>query len=190
MLEIRRRLVHILFGVFLIALLSFWGWSYELIEGALLATFLIGLWIIDQKLKKRKLPAVDYLLEMFERPHALPAYGAFWYGIGVLLLFSFISDTNFIRAGIAILALGDGASTLAGRSGNMRIFYNKNKTLEGSAAFFIVSCFASYVFIGPVGIALSFLCSIAESIDWGVDDNFIIPLTCLAFYLLMKGVIL
>jgi dolichol kinase len=184
MLEIRRRVVHILFGLFLIAVLSVWGSSsYEIIEGLLLASFLVGLWIVDMKLKKRKIPVVDYLLEMFERPHALPAHGAFWYGMGVLLLLSFIGDINYILAGIAILALGDGASTLIGRSGVRRIFYNKKKTLEGSAAFFIVSSFASYLFIGQAGIALSFLCSIAESIDWGVDDNFIIPLSCLVFYI-------
>ena len=186
MLEIRRRLIHISFGLLLIALLSIRGEeSYELIEVALLATFLAGLWVMDQKLKKRKLYFVDYLLKVFERPHALPVYGAFWYGMGALLLLSYLRDINYIRAGIAILALGDGFSTLIGRSGNMRIFYNKNKTFEGSIAFFIVSSIASYIFIGTAGIALSLICSIAESIDWGVDDNFVIPLTCLLFYMLI-----
>jgi len=185
MLEIRRRLIHISFGVLVIIALSIFGsGGFEYVEGALLATFLVGLWIIDQKLKKRNLPVVDYMLEMFERPHALPAYGAFWYGLGVLLLLSFVNNIDYIRAAIAILALGDGASTLVGRSGNMRIFYNKNKTLEGSAAFFVMGCLSSYIFIGTAGVVLSFLCAIAESIDWGVDDNFIIPLVCVLNYLI------
>lgn len=184
MLEIRRRLIHISFGVLVVLALSLLGTDrFELVEGALLASFLIGLWIIDQKLKRRKLPIVDHMLVMFERPHALPAYGAFWYGMGILLLLSFIGNINYVLAGIAILALGDGASTLVGMNGNRRIFYNRKKTLEGSAAFFIVSSLASYPFLGSTGIALSLLCSIAESIDWGIDDNFIIPLTCLLFYL-------
>lgn len=182
MLEVRRRVIHISFGLLLIAALPLQGVSYEYMEGALLAMFLVGLWVIDQKVKKRKLPLVDYLLDAFERPHALPAYGAFWYGMGVLLLLSFTKDMNYIKAGIAILALGDGAATLVGRSGNMRIFYNRKKTLEGSAAFFLMSCFASYLFIGSAGIVLSFLCSIVESVDWGVDDNFVIPLTVLLFH--------
>jgi dolichol kinase len=185
MLEIRRRLIHISFGVLVILALSLWGKdSFEFVEGALLATFLVGLWIIDQKLKKRKLPVIDYMLEMFERPHALPAYGAFWYGMGILMLLSFIGNMNYVMAGIAILALGDGASTLVGMNGDRRIFYNKKKTLEGTAAFFVVGSLASYPFLGSAGIMLSLLCSIAESIDWGVDDNFIIPLTCLLFYLI------
>jgi len=184
MLEIRRRVVHISFGLFLIAVLSVWGSSsYEIIEGLLLATFLVGLWIVDMKLKKRKLPVVDYVLDNFERPHALPAYGAFWYGLGVLLLMSFTNNLSYLCASIAILAVGDGASTLAGRNGTARIFYNRKKTLEGSIAFFITGSFASYFFIGLSGVLLSFICSIAESIDWGVDDNFIIPLTCLVFYI-------
>ena len=184
MLEIRRRVVHISFGLLLIAVLSVWGSSsYEVIEGLLLAAFLVGLWIVDMKLKKRKLPVLDYLLEMFERPHALPAYGAFWYGLGVLLLISFTNDVSYLCASIAILAIGDGASTLVGRNGTARIFYNRKKTLEGSIAFFITGSFATYLFIGPSGIFLSFLCTIAESVDWGVDDNFIVPLTCLAFYM-------
>jgi len=186
MVEIRRRLIHISFGVLVILALSLLGSDrFEFAEGALLATFLVGLWIIDQKLKKRKLPIVDYMLWLFERPHSLPAYGAFWYGMGILLLLSFVRNMNYVLAGIAILALGDGASTLVGMNGNMRIFYNKKKTVEGTAAFFIVSSLASYPFLGSTGIALSLLCSIAESIDWGVDDNFIIPLTCLLFYLLI-----
>ncbi|MEM3555490.1 MAG: SEC59/DGK1/VTE5 family protein [Candidatus Micrarchaeia archaeon] len=184
MLEIRRRAIHITFGLLLIAALLLRGeGNRELIEGVLFAVFLIGLWIIDMKLKKRKLPVVDYLLETFERPHALPAYGAFWYGMGVLLLLSFVGDLNFICASIAILALGDGFSTLIGRMGNTRFFYNKKKTLEGSIAFFIVSSFASYPFIGFSGVVLAFICSVAESIDWGVDDNFIIPLICVVYYM-------
>ncbi|QLJ53147.1 MAG: hypothetical protein Sv326_0972 [Candidatus Fermentimicrarchaeum limneticum] len=183
MLEIRRRVVHISFGLLLIAVLSIGGGSYEVIEGALLAIFLVGLWIVDMKLKKRKLPVVDYLLDNFERPHALPAYGAFWYGLGVLLLLSFINNVDYVKAGIAILALGDGISTLVGRSGTRRVFYNRNKTVEGSIAFFFVSAIASYLFIGVGGILLAFLCSVAESIDWGIDDNLIIPLACLLFYI-------
>jgi len=185
MVEIRRRLIHISFGVLVILALYLLGSDkFEFAEGAVLATFLVGLWIIDQKLKKRKLPIVDYVLEMFERSHSLPAYGAFWYGMGILLLLSFIRNMSYVLAGIAILALGDGASTLVGMNGTRRIFYNKKKTLEGTAAFFIVGSLASYPFLGSTGIALSLLCSIAESIDWGVDDNFIIPLTCLLFYLI------
>lgn len=185
MLEIRRRGIHITFGLLLIAALLQWGeGSYELIEGVLFAVFLIGLWVIDMKLKKRKLPIVDYLLETFERPHALPAYGAFWYGMGALLLLAFVGDVNYICASIAILALGDGVSTLVGRMGNIRFFYNKKKTLEGSIAFFIASSLASYPFIGFSGVVLALICSFAESMDWGVDDNFIIPLICLVFYLL------
>lgn len=186
MLEIRRRLIHISVGLFIIAVLSILGaGSYEYIEGMLFAAFLAGLWIIDQKLKKRKLPVVDYMLEMFERPHAMPAYGAFWYGMGVLLLLSFISNLDFIRAGIAILAFGDGVATLVGRSGTRRIFYNPNKSVEGTAAFFIASSVAAYIFIGIYGVTLSFICALVESVDWGVDDNFIIPLTCVLFYLLV-----
>src|SRR5271157_5837982 len=128
MLEIRRRLIHISVGIVVIAALSILGaGSFEYIEGVLFTLFLIGLWIIDQKLKKRKLPVVDYMLELFERPHALPAYGAFWYGMGVLLLLSFVMNLSFVRAGIAILAVGDGIATLVGRSGKVRLFYNQNK---------------------------------------------------------------
>jgi dolichol kinase len=186
MLEIRRRLIHISVGIVIIAVLSIWGaGSYEYIEGALLALFLIGLWIIDQKLKKRKLPVVDYMLEMFERPNAIPAYGAFWYGMGVLLLLSFVRSIDYVQAGIAVLAIGDGIATLVGRSGTRRLFYNPNKTVEGTAAFFIASSVAAYIFIGVYGVALSFICALAESVDWGVDDNFIIPLVCVLFYILI-----
>ena len=186
MLEIRRRVIHIFFGVFLIAAFSILGTAgYEYIEGVLLAAFLVGLWVIDQTLRKRKLLLIDYLLNMFERPHALPAYGAFWYGMGVLLLLSFINNIHYVQASIAILALGDGAATLIGIGGSRRIFYNKKKTIEGSLAFFLISSLAAYFFIGFAGVALSLICTIAESIDWGVDDNFVIPLTCALVYVMV-----
>jgi dolichol kinase len=159
--------------------------GFEYGEALLFVALLVTIFFMDQKLKKKSIPIVDFLIEKLERPNVMPIHGAFWYGVGLLLILSFLNNTNYIYASIAILAFGDGAATLVGRSGKIRLFHNKNKTLEGSIAFFIASSIASYPFIGIAALPLSLLCAFFESIDTRLDDNLVVPIICVVFFLLI-----
>ena len=54
---------------------------------------------------------------------------------------------------------------------------NKNKTLEGTAAFFFGSL-PAWIFIGSVILPLAIITALVESVDTGIDDNLLIPIVC------------
>ena len=187
MREVRRRALHIGFGVLMVVFFSLLGKEgFEYGEALIFISLVITVFFMDQKLKKKKIPIVDFLIEKLERPNIMPIHGAFWYGVGLLLILSFLNNIKYIYASIVILAFGDGVATLVGRRGKIRLFHNKNKTLEGSIAFFIASSIASYPFIGIVALPLSLLCAFFESINANLDDNLVVPLVCVIFFLLIR----
>ncbi len=153
----------------------------ERLEMLLVGLFLIGVILLDLKLKEKRLPFIDEALALLERPDSLPAHGAFWYVLGVLAILSFLRDYNFMYASLVILALGDGLSTLVGQFGRMRLPYNGEKTVEGAAAFF-VGGLPAYFFVGAVGVLAAGLCALIESFRIDFDDNFVVPLACIAIF--------
>ncbi|MFH1286076.1 MAG: diacylglycerol/polyprenol kinase family protein [Candidatus Micrarchaeota archaeon] len=186
-METRRQLVHIFVGILMIAfaLLVYQSaptsWK-EIVEAALIIFLLLGLVIIDLKLKRVKITVVDWLLDVFERPNIMPAHGALWYWVGAMLLISFTSGTRQFCSGIFILSIGDGISTIIGkRFGNHPLPHNKNKTWEGTATFFLASL-PAYFFIGAAAFPLALLCALVESMNLHIDDNFTIPLACVLFF--------
>ncbi|MBI5158495.1 hypothetical protein HY992_00055 [Candidatus Micrarchaeota archaeon] len=184
--ESRRQFAHMAFGLAVIAMLKAFEALY--FENArfyatyvLTVAFMAGLIVLDLKIKNRKIPILDELLKLLERPRAMPGHGAFWFGVGILALFAFLKSTNEISAGILVLAIGDGFSTLAGTLGSNKLFYNEKKTLEGTLAFFFSACTAIF-FMGWLAIPLAALCALVESFNLHLDDNALIPITCIVFF--------
>ncbi|MEW6328595.1 MAG: hypothetical protein AB1468_00610 [Candidatus Micrarchaeota archaeon] len=186
MFEFRRQLAHIAFGLGVMLLLHVFLSAYgsagiEKLEMLLVGLFLIGVILLDLKLKEKRLPLIDEALEILERQDGLPAHGAFWYVLGVLALLSFLRDANFMYASLLILALGDGLSTLLGQFGRMKLPYNSEKTFEGALAFFIGGL-PAYFFVGAGGALASAVCALIESFKIDFDDNFVVPLACIVIF--------
>ena len=132
-----------------------------------------------------RVPVASWFVDKFERKEArLPGYGSAWFSVGVLLILLLISDVQWEYAAIIVLTLGDGLSTLIGRSGKIRLPYNPDKTLEGSVAFFFGSLLSA-VFIGWYALPLALLCAVAESLPVFLDDNLMITLTAAALFNLL-----
>lgn len=181
--EVQRQIFHIILGIISIAILYYLGKGF-LIAGVFF-TILIGTILINLRIRDKKIPIVSWFEEKFERKDAhFAGWGSFWYAVGVLIAATYLTETSQIAAVIYILAFGDAVSTLIGRSGKLKIPFNRNKSLEGSIAFFIASL-TSYIFIGPLAIALSFVCALAESMPI-VDDNISIPIAAIIFLLVIK----
>lgn len=180
--ELRRKLFHLFFGLFLIFILFYSGRINLII---FLCIFLfIGCIMIFVMQKGWKIPIADWLEEKFERKNVrFPGYGAFWYVVGALLSALFLGDTHEISAAIVVLAAGDSAATIFGIMGTHPLPYNRRKTWEGSIAFFIFSLPAC-LFAGWVGIALAAIAAIVESLDTPVDDNLLIPVAILLVFIL------
>ncbi|MHB8120371.1 MAG: hypothetical protein ACYDHX_16905 [Methanothrix sp.] len=133
----------------------------------------------------RKIPIADWLEETFERENVrFPGYGAFWYVVGALLLALFLDSADEIAAAIVALAAGDSAATIFGIRGRHPLPYNRIKTMEGSIAFFVFSLPAC-IFVGWIGIALAALAAAVESLATPMDDNLLIPITTILFFIII-----
>lgn len=143
-------------------------------------------------LRIRELEEVeDKTHEMFnslEREEVLekrPYYGAFNFFLAmglVLLIFPFKASI----LSVAIISVSDAASTLVGIPlGKHEIFYNRDKSIEGSMAFFAVSFLIATFFLAPAeAFLLAFLAAVTESLPH-LNDNFSVPVCVGIVFLLL-----
>ena len=111
--EIRRKLFHTLFGLFLIFTLFHSGRISLIIF--LIIFLILGSILIVLMQQGRKIRIADWFEEKFEREYVrFPGYGAFWYVVGTLLLVLSLNNANEIAAAIVALAAGDSAATIFG----------------------------------------------------------------------------
>ncbi|MEK6981897.1 MAG: hypothetical protein AABX38_03110 [Candidatus Micrarchaeota archaeon] len=172
--EVGRQLIHIISGLILIAILISFGRG---ILVSLLFGLLISLsMIINLRIFRESIFIVDYLEEKFERKNAPFAWwGPSFYALGALFIAIFLNDPRKIVAGIFILAVGDGFSTLIGIRGTHKLPFNDKKSIEGTLAFF-VSCLPLYVLIGDKIFIIAAVAALTEAYAIGVEDNLAIPL--------------
>lgn len=178
--ELRRKLFHFFFGLFLIFILFYSGKINLII---FLSFFLIlGCIMIVLMRQSRKVPIIYWFEETFERENVrFPGYGAFWYVVGALLLALSLGSADEIAAAIVALAAGDSAATIFGIRGRHPLPHNPRKTVEGSVAFFVFTLPAC-LFVGWMGVALAALAAVVESLDTPVDDNLLIPVAAILFF--------
>lgn len=181
--ELRRKLFHFFFGIFLIFILIYSGRINLIIF--LSIVLIMGCIMIVLMQKGRKIPIAGWLEETFEREDVrFPGYGAFWYVAGALLLALFLGNADEIAAAIVALAAGDSAATIFGIRGRHPLPYNRHKTVEGSIAFFAFTLPAC-LFVGWIGIMLAAIAAAVESLDTPVDDNLLIPITAILFFMVI-----
>ncbi len=180
--ELGRQLIHVVFGLAMVAYGVLYG--KQSLALLLLLAVGVGLLVIQLKLMKVRLPFIDWVLANFERADAdYPGKGALHYFVGALLLITLARDFSFSLAAIAILALADGVATIVGLSYHRptRLHWHPSKTWEGTMAFFGSGVIAAYFFIGVLPALLySLALALIESVDFDVDDNLLIPVSALA----------
>ena len=174
-LEYKRQALHIGFGLALIAWLyalpASWKEPFEL---SLFIVLIAGMIIVDLKLRGRATP-FDVLFKLLERKNAPPGYGAFWYGLGVILASTLLALKAELASVLWVLSVGDGIATFIGKHyGKLELPYNRAKTLEGTLAMFVASL-GCYVFIGEKALVLAAVATLVETLDLKLDDNFTIP---------------
>lgn len=167
-------------GMFFLLLLHSLGrHAFEII---LFSGILAGLMAMHLVLCSVRLPFVSWFIENFEREGVrVPGFGSAWYAFGILMASVAIGDPASLSAAICVLAFGDSLSSILGKRGGHSLPYNRNKTIEGSIAFFAGSLTA-YYFIGPAAIPLALACAIAESLPLPLDDNITIPAAAILFF--------
>lgn len=115
----------------------------------------------------------EFILRRHERKGAIT--GATYYIISTFLCIV-IFDKHIAIVSIFFIVLGDTAAALVGKAWG-RIKLIGHKSLEGSAACFIVCAVISVFWIDPViGITGAFVATLAELLPLRIDDNLTVPL--------------
>ncbi|MFH0820386.1 MAG: diacylglycerol/polyprenol kinase family protein [Candidatus Peregrinibacteria bacterium] len=180
-LELRRQIIHLLYGPLLIVLFD---------RGILNLPLLFALVLIgggtSYCIKHHRLSWVRWALLWLERPHHLeqfPARGLLFFTLGAflnLLLF----DPLIAYAGIMVLSVGDAVANIAGRHfGKLKTRLNPEKSLEGTVLGILVSIPAAYYFVpylwGTIAAAtVGMFLEIPRIRIFGfeIDDNLLIPI--------------
>ena len=183
MLEIKRQLVHLTLGLSIATAVFF----LEPVYGKLIILPLImgvAVLIILPEIGA-ELRTHNHLLFHFERPKDIehfPYRGAILYGIGISPAIMLLEDVNTACAIIAVLSVGDSASTLIGRSyGKHRIGH---KSIEGLIGFIVFSFFGAWLFLQNDTAAAATYAVVGGLIELSnvgsdhilLDDNLIIPI--------------
>ncbi len=171
MLELRRQIAHLLFGILLVALIYYNIIGYEII-GIL---FILSL-TIPYLCKIKYFNNLVIYLERESETKSFRAKGLVLYLLGTfftLILF----DKNIALASIIILAVGDSLSTMKGR---VKHPFNANKYLEASLLAWLISGLVASLFVlFYASYIASFIAIFVESFNlkkYKIDDNLIVPL--------------
>lgn len=174
--ETKRQAIHLFVSV--AALIILLIMSRNWLIGFIFIVLVVGSILINKKTRNKKIHLIDWFVKEFERNDVrVPGWGSACIATGVLILVAFLKDTSAIAAGFVVLGLGDGLATIIGGKGKYRLPWNRNKTVEGTTAFFLGSL-PAWIFIGITALPLAIITAIAESIDTGIDDNLLIPIVC------------
>ena len=179
-IEIKRKLIHLLLGIIIVALLSF-----EIIN-KIHIFFLIIIAIIASFLsKKYKISIAQHIIQNLERDKNLkkfPGKGSIFYLIGVFLVLSFF-PLDIAMASILVLAFADSVGHLFGiRFGRIRHPFVSTKFIEGWIAGLIAGFVGAFIFVSwHEALVASFFAMLVEGVEIKagleeVDDNIIIPL--------------
>ena len=126
-----------------------------------------------------------FLLRTHERKGAVT--GATYYLISAFLCIFFFAKTLAIVC-IFFMILGDLAAALVGKMWGRTKLLGK-KSLEGSAACFVVCALIALVTLNPIiGIIGAFVATLVELLPFPIDDNLTVPLVSGAvMHFLMQG---
>jgi dolichol kinase len=184
-LEVKRKSFHLIVGLS-IAVLTYFS---EPVFGKLIVLPILagslGLFIL-QHFKKNRINT--FMVSHLERhKDASVLYkGAIFYGLGAAIPILLL-DRFTACAVIAILSVGDAASTIIGRAYGKHKLKGKKKSFEGTFAFIIFAVPAAYLFLQNIWIvlALSVIGAIVELFS-PYDDNVSIPIVLTAIVLIMQ----
>ncbi len=174
-LELRRKLVHIS-GIIFVPIFITINDKHLII--ILLFSTIIILLLISYSYKKFGMFSFLKLFERVEDLKTFPAKGAIFFFLGLIIV-AVISDIKTLIIATLILSLSDGFSTIVGKAfGKRPLPYNKNKTLEGTIVFFLISFLILINFYDIFSsIIFSLIVSIVESLNLKINDNLSIPVT-------------
>ena len=173
-LELKRQLLHIFFGVFIVCMLYFKIFNiYHLI-----VILILGLTLSKLCLHFR-IPVASWVMDRFVRPEyrkTFPGKGPIFFMIGSIAVVHFFSLQTAL-ASILILSLGDGFSHIFGKLLS-RKDYKHLKSIEGTLIAIVFSFFGAMIFVSSFAAFFGTISSLfLENLKIPfIDDNLFIPI--------------
>jgi len=177
-LEVKRQIFHlVLISLWAVPIYYFPFWVNLLIFSVVLVVNLLVV------LKVHPFHTLfGFLIEQLERERNRehPGIQSLYANLGILTAYLLFGKLALV--GVFTLAVGDSVSTLAGKlTGRHPLFYNRRKTWEGCGAFFLSTFAVLSPFLGvSAALLIASLSALLESVDHGIDDNLLIPVTATA----------
>ncbi len=180
-LEIRRQLIHLVYGPVLVFL-----YHWQILTLPILFGIIIGGGCMSMLVKRNRMNPVRWALSFFEREHHMenfPGRGILFFTIGAFLVLS-LFPAHIAYAGILILSAGDAVTNLVGRHfGRIKTRLNPNKYMEGTLMGILVSIPIAYYFVPNLYAAVAASCIAmflempnVRIFNFEIDDNLLMPL--------------
>lgn len=180
-LEIRRQLLHLVYGPVLVVL-----FHLKLLTLPILFGIIVGGGFMSLMIKRNRMGPVRWALGFFERDHHMenfPGRGILFFTIGSFLVLALFPEP-IAYAGILILSAGDAITNLVGRHfGRIKTRLNPNKYIEGTVVGILVSIPIAYTFVPNLYAAVAASCIAmflempnVRIFNFEIDDNLLIPL--------------
>ncbi|HNB03041.1 MAG TPA: phosphatidate cytidylyltransferase [Methanoregulaceae archaeon] len=183
MREIPRKLVHIIFGLGIAALIQLTPLRIAL--PVLMTGTFAGIIFRDALVRGFRVPLISVLVDKLERENVRPGKGALYFALSSLFCLV-LFDKEVVVPAVVTLSLLDGVATLAGYYFGNHPVVGK-KTAEGTIAGIGVTFFALLPLLPPVQAAVSVLLAGITELLSPVDDNLTIPvIVCVALTLMAR----
>lgn len=182
-LELRRQLLHMGFGIFLVMML-YLG-IFTVVHLAII--LFLGL-LLSQICVHYHVPVASWVMDNFERKEfrkTFPGKGPILFLLGSLIVV-LIFPLKIALASMMILSLGDAVSHIFGKLLSRRT-YKYLKSVEGTLLAILFSFIGALLFVNvAAALASSVLSMLFEDLKTGIDDNVWIPLIAASVMVLIS----
>ncbi len=186
--EASRKFIHIMLG-------NWWLIAMYFFDNVWFAAFVPATFVIINYISYKK----EIIKVMERKDDKKDGLGTVYYAITLLILsivtFGIINNSVLGLVSIFIMAYGDGLAAVIGKlikSPKYKI-YDTEKSIAGSIAMFIVSCFILAIYFSYISsplwllksIIIGLVLTVLEAVSIRGTDNITVPLACFAMLLLM-----
>ena len=185
--EVHRDIIQIALGIVVLAILAFLRSSTAI--AVVFALIILG-YVVNDLSSESRLKGVYKVLESgLERSGVVYGSGALYIAAGTAMVVGFVNNPAFVMFGIVVLFFADSVATIVGVNLDwVKLPYNRNKSVFGSLAFFLVTALLGYPLIGIAAVYLGALLAFVESVNLRLDDNVSLAMVVVVAYVLLHFV--
>lgn len=174
-LEKRRDILQIAMGAVVLAVFFLLqGYAYQIVFLLALFGYAASTLLLDHRLARP--------LKGLERTGSAFGAGAIYMAVGTMLILGSVPNYYYAIVALSALLICDAVATIVGIHGTHKLPYNREKTMEGTLAYFVVLVAIGFPLISYYSIIFAAVLAALESVIQSVDDNIAIPIAAIVLY--------